>query len=65
MRRGRALTDAEIASLGDPTDIPAWAERARALLELEGVTLSSLARSIDMPTPTVAQRLRRHPRVSG
>ena len=64
-RRGRALTDAEIASLGDPTDIPAWVERARALLELEGVTLSSLARSIDMPTPTVAQRLRRHPRVSG
>ena len=64
-RRGRALTDAEIASLGDPTDIPAWAERARALLEIEGVTLSSLARSIDMPTPTVAQRLRRYPRVSG
>ena len=62
---GRALTDAEIASLGDPTDIPAWAELARALLELEGVSLSSLARSIDMPTPTVAQRLRRHPRVSG
>ena len=64
-RRGRMLTDAEINSLGDPTDIPAWADRARVLLELEGVTLSSLARSIDMPTPTVAQRLRRHPGVSG
>lgn len=61
-RRGRPLTDVEIASLGDPTDIPAWAERARRLLELDGVTVASLARSIDMPAPTVTQRLRRYPR---
>lgn len=64
-RRGRPLTDDEIASLGDPTDIPAWADHARRLLELDGVTVGSVARSIDMPAATVAQRLRRYPRVSG
>jgi len=61
-RRGRPLTPEEVASLGDVTDLPVWSARVRALLELDGVTVASVARSLDMPHATVSQRLRRYPR---
>lgn len=60
-RRGRDLTKAEVASLGDETNIPAWADAARALLALDGITATSIARVSNIALPTVHQRLRRYP----
>lgn len=60
-RGGRALTDAEVAQLGDVTDIPAWVTRARALLAAPDISLRSIADASGLATATVAQRLRRYP----
>lgn len=60
-RRGRALTEAERALLGDGLDLQAWADAARRLLARESVTARSLAEACDIAQPTVHQRLRRYP----
>lgn len=60
-RRGRALTPEETATLGDGLDLTAWADAARALLALEGVTATSIAAASGIAVPTVHQRLRRYP----
>ena len=60
-RRGRALTDEEIAALADQTDIPAWVRAARIVLAGEGVTVGSIARSLDVSAATIYDRLRRYP----
>lgn len=60
-RAGRDLTSAETEFLGDETDIRGWADRARTLLAMDGVTRGSLARVTGIARPTIDQRLRRYP----
>lgn len=60
-RRGRVLTPSETATLGDGLDLQAWADAARVLLQLEGVTATSLAQASEIALATVHQRLRRYP----
>lgn len=60
-RRGRDLTPEETATLGDGLDLAAWADAARTLLALEGVTATSIAAASGIAVPTVHQRLRRYP----
>lgn len=61
-RRGRALTSDEMQRLADADyDLQTWADRARELLALPGVTTRSLADAADIAMPTVHQRLRRYP----
>ena len=55
------LSEAQLAELGDVTDLPTWAERARALMAREGLPAAAIARATGMAPATVAQRLRRHP----
>ena len=59
--RRRDLTPAQVAELGDVTDVQGWAQRARALIERSGVSAAAIGRAIEMPTATVHQRLHRHP----
>jgi hypothetical protein len=56
------LNKEQIEELGDWVDIPGWAARARTLMQRDGVPAAAIARALDVPTATVWQRLRRHPR---
>lgn len=49
------LTAAQIAELGDVTDIPGWADRVRALVARDGVSLSAVGRAAGLTAPTVHQ----------
>lgn len=60
-RRGRDLTDDEVAMLGDGLDLQSWADAARILLTRPGVTPRSLSTASDISVATVAQRIRRYP----
>lgn len=57
----RDLTSAQVASLGDITDMQGWADRARALIERDGVSVAAIARAVGMSTGGVDGRLRRYP----
>lgn len=59
--RRTELTPDQVASLGDPTDLPAWCAAARALIDREGVTGAAISRAAGLSTATVWQRLRRYP----
>ena len=56
-RGGVDLTAERIAELGDVTDIPGWADRVRALVARDGVSLSAVGRADGLTAPTVHQRL--------
>lgn len=60
------LTEAQSAELGGVTDIRSWAQRARKLIDRDGVPVMAVARASDLSPATVTQRLRRHapPRVA-
>lgn len=66
-RRARAiarrvdLTPAQLAELGDHTDIAGWADRARALMARDGVSAAAIDRATGLATGVAAQRLRRYP----
>ena len=66
-RRARAaarrvdLTPAQIAELGDITDIRGWCQRARTLIARDQVPASAIARATGLAEGTVSQRLRRYP----
>ena len=55
------LSEAQLAELGDVTDLPTWAERARILMAREQLPAAAIARATGMAPATVAQRLRRYP----
>ncbi len=60
--RGADLTSDQIARLGDPHDIAAWAGRVRQLLrDDERVTLAAVGRAYGLTASTISQRLRRNP----
>ncbi len=55
------LTPAQLAELGDVTDIRGWCDRARALMARTGAPAAAIARASGLATCTVSQRLRRYP----
>ncbi len=61
-RRGRPLTKEEAAWLAEANwDLQEWADRARVLLALDGVTSTSLSEVAGVNQSTVSQRLKRYP----
>lgn len=54
------LTEQQLEQLGDSTDLQRWADRARTLIERDGISLASLGRAADISPATVGQRLRRY-----
>jgi ROS/MUCR transcriptional regulator protein. len=60
-RRGRPLTSEETEWLGDDIDLQAWSDRARVLLAQPDISARSIAEAVGLATPSVLQRLRRHP----
>lgn len=60
-KRGRALTEAEIESLGDGLDLQAWSNVASRLLQDPTVSSRSIAEACGIAAPTVLQRIRRYP----
>ena len=57
----RDLTPEQGAELGDITDMQGWADRARALMARDGVSIAAIGRAVDMSTGGVMGRLRRYP----
>ena len=55
------LSPDQVAELGDVTDLPTWAARARTLIERDGVSAVAIARAVGIADSTMAQRLRRYP----
>lgn len=60
-KRGRALTEAEVESLGDGLDLQAWSNAASRLLQDPSVSSRSIAEACGIATPTAQQRIRRYP----
>lgn len=61
-RRGRLLTDAEMAELGDDLPLQEWCDRVRAMLAADPtLTQMSIARSFDRGQAWTYTRLRRYP----
>lgn len=63
VRRGRALTPAEVAKLADAPTIQAWAERA-ADYQANGSSIRQIAACSGTLPATVAARISRHRRDS-
>ncbi|MBK7822804.1 MAG: MucR family transcriptional regulator [Tessaracoccus sp.] len=58
------LIPAQVAELGDLTDMQGWADRARALIERDGVSHAAIARAVGLANGSVVwNRLRRYPPV--
>ncbi|WP_130865859.1 MucR family transcriptional regulator [Acidipropionibacterium timonense] len=55
------LTGEQVAELGDLTDLPGWADRARRLMARDGVSAAAIARAVGLSAAGVHQRLRRYP----
>lgn len=55
------LTAEQMSELGDATDVPGWAGRARALMARDRVPAAAIARATDLSVGAVHQRLRRYP----